>query len=539
MIASKNKSATFKFESLLECIFNTSKNLLAVINLSNWQIEYINQIGTKFLGSKKTDDLIGKKLDFFFSLPISLDERVAINKKIEEQKCYYIEIAIKGHDIKQIIKFDHFSEGKISYAKVEINEEETKAFIDNRKISEQSQFISLLDYAAMAIIIVNKNQELLKVNQFANHLFGYEPGELDNKSLDLLIPKSIRQRHKEHHNKYYKHPENRQMGIGMELNGLRKDGTEFPVEISLGTFSSTDETYVIAFIIDITKRKQNQQSILKLNNELEQKIKERTTELDFTINRLEAQINQTADKEIKLRKALEKEKELSDLKTKFISIASHEFKTPLSTILSSTYLLQQYKTTSEQIKRDVHIQRIIASVNMLTDTLNDFLSLERMEEGKSKPKFILFDINVFIKNILFEIKAIQKKGQRIFHHHFGDNEANLDPSLLKHILMNLLSNAIKFSGEQSSIYINIENTELSLIIQVKDHGIGIPVKEQLNLFDRFFRASNAEEVEGTGLGLHIVEKYVQLMEGNISFKSQPNMGTEFNITFNKDKSLIS
>lgn len=231
-----------------------------------------------------------------------------------------------------------------------------------------------------------------------------------------------------------------------------------------------------------------------------------------------------------LIRALEKERELSELKSRFVSMASHEFRTPLSTILSSAYLLSKYTTTDEQVKREKHLERIISSVNTLTDILNDFLSLGKIEEGKISIRPVEMNICEFINNIVNEIKPVLKPGQTIDYNHAGNEAIFMDKNLLNHIVSNLLSNAIKFSNENSPIEIRTK-VNAGFILSVKDHGIGISAEDQKHLFERFFRGANAMNIQGTGLGLHIVDRYAELMHGKVDCTSELEKGTEFTVTF--------
>lgn len=233
-----------------------------------------------------------------------------------------------------------------------------------------------------------------------------------------------------------------------------------------------------------------------------------------------------------LEKALEKERELSELKSRFISMASHEFRTPLSTVLSSAYLIEKYSRTAEQAKREKHLQHIVSSVNMLTDILNDFLSVGKIEEGKIQLKLSRFHIDELVKSITGELKNILKRQQKIKFHHLGNPEVAMDISLLKHIIINLISNASKFSPEGSIIEIKTKNQQEKLVFSIKDNGIGISKEDQQHLMQRFFRGANASNIQGTGLGLHIVSKYAELMNGVVECKSELEKGTEFKITFN-------
>ncbi|MEO7045073.1 MAG: PAS domain-containing sensor histidine kinase [Ferruginibacter sp.] len=232
-----------------------------------------------------------------------------------------------------------------------------------------------------------------------------------------------------------------------------------------------------------------------------------------------------------LRNALEKEKELSELKSRFVSMASHEFRTPLSTVLSSAYLIDKYTTEADQPKREKHLQRIVSSVSMLTDTLNDFLSVGKIEEGKIPVRLSTFNIKEIIEALASEIKNTLKANQKIQYKHEGNMMVTLDVSLMKHIVMNLVSNASKFSPDLRDVYIKTICKDGCLILSVKDKGIGISKEDQVHLMDRFFRGSNAGNIQGTGLGLHIVAKYAELMQGEVTCKSELEAGTEFIITF--------
>jgi signal transduction histidine kinase len=317
------------------------------------------------------------------------------------------------------------------------------------------------------------------------------------------------------------------MGVGLNLNAIKKDGTEFPVEVSLGNYVANGNKYIIAFISDISIRKKAEDQIVKLNDHLEATVQQRTKELTDTMLELEKSREDLA-------KLLEKEKELSELKSRFVSMASHEFRTPLSTVLSSSYLIEKYVTTEDQHKREKHLQRIVSSVNMLTDILNDFLSVGKIEEGKIQVRLSEFNIEQCIKAIIDEIKHNLKKDQIIKYFHTGIASVVMDASLLKYIIMNLVSNASKFSDEGKPIEITTNtNKKNQLILSIKDMGLGISKDDQKHLMERFFRGANASNIQGTGLGLHIVSKYAELLNGEVKCKSELEKGTTFTITFNK------
>ncbi|WP_152266351.1 sensor histidine kinase [Agriterribacter humi] len=652
-------------------------------------------------------------------------------------------------------------------------------------IESSYHFEAFFEYATMGILVTDDRGRIIAINPFALKEFGYAEEELIEKMVEILIPQRFYNKHVHHREQYAENPQTRPMGLGLDLFGVRKDGSEFPVEVSLGHYTNNGSKYIVAFITNISVRKAAETEIEKLNIELENTVLLRTKDLQEAKRRLEnvlsfqktlldtagAMIIATdengiiklfnpeaacklgynesevvdkktlvlfhakkdierkrkellklfgikvknsfsvlvekasrnihaeeefnyvtkasasfpvsltitalrdikgnitgyvgiaidiserikAEKELKnvqrlflqllhnypdgiisiidknyhfvytggelhkrlhsnieqligkemyprfpeplrkiifamlenvfqdkvfiadfelpypivnhiyimdafplieedgsvkyigviiknisklkkaeegLREALKIERNLGELKSRFVSMASHEFRTPLSTVLSSAYLIEKYTTGEDQPKREKHVQRIVSSVNMLTDILNDFLSLGKIEEGKLQAKFSAFNIEEIIHVTLEEIKNNLKKAQQINYQHEGNPGILLDKSLLKHIVMNLVSNASKFSSDTSTIDIKTINEDEKIILSVKDNGIGISEEDQQHLMERFFRGTNAGNIQGTGLGLHIISKYAEMMNGNIQCKSELDKGAEFVVTFN-------
>lgn len=384
---------------------------------------------------------------------------------------------------------------------------------------------ALFKYATEGILITNSKGKIIRINPSAEKLFGYQPAELINEQIEILVPSRFKEKH--HHNRqtYVDDPHPRPMGKNMDLFGRKKNGVEFPIEISLSNYEVDGETNVIAFIIDITERKQAELKLKSYSSELEKRVEDRTLMLREAI----AELERTQDE---MNAALAKEKELNDLKSRFVSMASHEFRTPLSTILSSVALIAKYNAPELEEKRQKHIVRIKSTVNHLTEILNDLLSLGKLEEGMVQSNPVLFDIITFGDEVVQEMMPVAKASQTIKFKHSGDEKmVFLDNKLLKNILINLLSNAIKFSSEGDSVEIETQIEKNEIIITVKDYGMGISKEDQQHLFERFFRGQNVINIQGTGLGLNIVTKYVELMNGEIDFESKLNKGTTFIIKF--------
>lgn len=381
---------------------------------------------------------------------------------------------------------------------------------------------ALFLYATEGILVVNDKGEIIRANPSIERLFGYEKNELLGKRIEVLVPKRLTDKHINHREKYSGNPHARAMGVDMELCGLKKDGTEIPVEISLSPYTNSDGKFVIAFIVDITIRRQAEEKLKNYSAELENQVKTRTLILEEAIQELEKTKKD-------LNNALKKEKELNELKSRFVSMASHEFRTPLTTMMSSLSLVTKYGEQNDKDNQVKHVSKIKTSINNLTDILNDFLSVSKLEEGKVENMQEEMNIKTFISEVIAEMQSMATNGQKIHQSHIGNEIVSIDKKLLKNVLFNLISNAIKFSPENGIVEVGITVLNSSIKLTVKDNGIGISKEDQKHLFERFFRGHNATHIQGTGLGLNIVAKYVELMNGSMDFESIENEGTTFTI----------
>ncbi len=395
------------------------------------------------------------------------------------------------------------------------------------------------------IIIVDEVGRIVIANPVSEQIFGYEADGLTGVNLEELLPARYRSRHVNFREGFNRNPEPRRMGFGRDLKALRKDGSEFPVEISLSFTRVKGQLLVMAFISDISQRKKaeealkrSEEQLLVYAAELERKVEARTHALNDTISRLEKEVRERKKAEEEVRKAFEREREVNDLKSKFVSIASHEFRTPLSAVLSSASLINQYKEKGELEKVTKHVARIKSSVNHLTAILNDFLSLGKLEEGKIEVNNEIIRVNEFLNEVREELLETLRADQEIIIKETpGALEIKSDVRILRNILFNLISNASKYSSPGKIIYVEARLEKDQVAFDIRDEGIGIPEQDFKHMFDRFFRASNAGDTQGTGLGLNIVKRYVELLHGSVTFSSVYGEGSTFTVRLPINNSL--
>lgn len=388
-------------------------------------------------------------------------------------------------------------------------------------MESQEGLDALFKHATEGIIVTDDRGVIVRANPSTENLFGYAPGELIGQRIELMIPQRYAEKHVHHRQTYNEQPHARKMGLGLDLNARRKDNSEFPVEISLSPYKNGEDNFVIAFIVDITLRKQAEERMKNYSEELEKQVKGRTLVLEEAIFELEK-----TKKELRI--ALEKEREVNEMKSRFVSMASHEFRTPLTTMMSSLSLVTKYAERNDPDNHSRHVQKIKKSINNLTDILNDFLSVSKLEEGKVEVSPETLNVAEFIGDVMHEMQGMSSD-HRLLYEHSGNELATFDPKLMKNILLNLISNAIKFSAADGEITLRSEASGAGLSISVSDKGIGIPAEDREHLFERFFRGHNATNIQGTGLGLNIVARYLDLMEGTIGIDSEQNKGTTVTI----------
>ncbi len=405
------------------------------------------------------------------------------------------------------------------------------------KVDNEAFYKICFDSLIEGLCIANDAGEIVMNNSACEEIFGYESGELIGQSIDILIPEPHRNVHHYHFDTYFEHPRKFKKGKGREFLGQHKNGEILDLEIGLNFFEYEGKRYAKALISEIGTRKKKVTEIKESNRRLESEVDRRTELLTKAVSELERAnflLKEEVDERIRAEKnakrAFEKEKELSQMQAKFLSMVSHEFKTPLSGILTSASLVDKYSQKSPNERISNHVATIKNLVLQLNDILDDFLFLENSESGKYQFTGSRFKICDLIRKIVSDAGALMKPGQKFeIIPCLNASPILQDRKVVDIILRNIIYNAIKYSPANSTIQIKIRIND-NLRIEIRDEGIGIPEEAREHIFDRFYRAKNVLHIQGTGIGLNIVRRHLLQMKGSIEISSKENEGTTVFVT---------
>ena len=383
----------------------------------------------------------------------------------------------------------------------------------------ERRFQELLEAAPDAIMQVDETGRIVLVNRVVEKMFGYTREELLGKQVEMLIPEELREAHVARRHEYRQHPATRPMGAGQSLSGVRKNGSRFPVEISLSPSQSEEGFLVTAIVRDISSRKQAEERLRQLQESY-------IIELTST------------NRELELRN---REIERADrLKSEFLASMSHELRTPLHTVIGFSELLAEELEGPLNEKQKRFVNHIHHDAIHLLELINDILDLSKIEAGRLELRTEPFDLGAVVEESLTSFRALARAKSISIETDLLPNVAlEADRLRFKQIVVNLLSNAVKFTPEGGRVRIAARLQDSSVIVSIADTGIGIPKEAHAAVFDEFYQIGETTKGvrEGTGLGLAITKRLVEQHGGRIELESEPGKGScfTFSVPLRRDK----
>ncbi|WP_345115266.1 PAS domain-containing sensor histidine kinase [Hymenobacter algoricola] len=524
---------SFSSGALTALLYTQAKEFFGIYDPALGWFTQVNPAGVRLLGYPSEEVFLADPDHSLRSPPWTGAQWDALCEQARRDGHRAVEAEIRRHTgeaLSAYLELTYFRDGERPFFLIHITEQSRLQQAERELAHSVRRFEAVFTNATIGIIVCNQAGDIVSANGLAGQQFGYPPAELLGQRIEVLVPNAAGRHHQQLRESFNAHPQVRGMGQHRVLRGLRQDGTDFPVEVSLSYFHLDEELYVVAYVLDVTAKHDaaqelvaQHQRVARLNADLEQKVADRTHALMITLEQLEKRGQELAQ-------ALAAEQELGEMKSRFVSMASHEFRTPLTGVLTSAELIADYAQGPQKEKQLRHVARIRSSVKHLNDILEEFLSVGRIEEGRVEATPATLEMEKLLGETVADVQGLLKTGQRIECEGECAGLIRLDASLLRKILVNLLSNAIKYSGENTVVHVHAACQDRQLTLRVEDQGVGISQEDQQHLFERFFRARNVSTVPGTGLGLYIIAKYLELMGGTIALHSELNLGTTVTIT---------
>ena len=406
----------------------------------------------------------------------------------------------------------------------------------NKKLKESGAFLQrVIDSMPFGIMIIDKTKKIRQANNAALNLMGYKSFDEINCIIchKTVCPAEVG-----------KCPI---IDFGQKVDSserilLTKDNVDIPILKSVIEISMEDEPVLLETFMDLREIKAAEEQIRKLNEDLEKIVDERTIQLKVAMENLKIENEErkkTQEQLIiakeKISDSLEKEKQLNDLKSRFISMISHEYRTPLTVVMTSTYILEKYFEEGNTEKFNKQIERVKQSIDLMTDLLENILIIDRSEKLKDV-QFLKININSLVKSSINRTEDIDNNKHRIVYEFPPyDLFVESDTRILEVVVNNIINNAVKFSPNGKKVSVLIQEVDNNALIKISDEGIGIPEEDKHLIWETFHRGRNVGAITGTGLGLSIVKDYIERINGTVSFTSELHIGSEFIITLPKNK----
>ncbi|MGE5679734.1 MAG: PAS domain S-box protein [Bacillota bacterium] len=472
-------------------LFENNRSVMLLINCDTGYIEDVNSAALDFYGYNR-EECLKLHISEINTSPkeVIMDKlRIAF---LRENNHFQFRHRLKNGEIRDVEVYSGpvcKGNKKLLYSIVHDISERIKA--ENALKVSENRYKALAHSATDAIISADQTGRIISWNKSAEKIFGYSEEEILGRPVIVLMPEELHKMHYMRFRDLSSGDTSKLIGHTLELQAIRKDGSMFPIELSLASWKTGEGNFFSAIIRDITRRKRSEEEI---------------------------------------RKSLEREKELNELKSRFVSMVSHEYRTPLTSILSSTELLELFGHKWSEEKKQEHLSKIKRSVNYMTEMLGDVLLINRAEAGKLEYNPEEIDLVSLCRELVRDIQASTgAKCNLTFISNESSYYALMDKKLLRYIFNNLLLNAVNYSPASSEIIFGLDTDGLNAEFRISDKGIGIPEDDHARLFEPFYRGKNISNVPGTGLGLSIVKRCVDMHKGQISFKSIQSRGTTFTV----------
>lgn len=534
-LLAKQKEINLAYEEFKTTLYSIGDGVITTDTKA--QVKHMNSVAEKLTGWKESEAL-GRPIQEVFQI-INEESRNTVENPVEKVLREGIVVGLANHtllvskDGKETPIADSGAPIKQKDGVIEgvvlVFRDQTEEYKVQQQVEEsEKKFRMIFDSSPDAISISKLSTgELVELNEGFCHISGYSYNEAIGKSsleLGLFINPSDREL-------LVKKITNENKVDNLEVVFKRKNGSHLICYMSVRILERNSEKYLLAVNRDVTEMIINAKEIERYKNHLEVIIDERTQQLNEANKKLTEEIKKEKEVETQLEANLAKEKELSQLKSRFISTTSHEFRTPLTTVLSSAELIQRNLGKKNDEKILNYTNRIKNSVSYLTKLMDDIITLNKADSGNLKNEPFKINLKELCEEALETAQLFSTNSHTANLLFLSTHEEFiLDGKLMRFIISNLLVNAFKYSPNGGKVTLEVNSNENELEIKISDEGIGIPEEEKNHLFEPFFRSSNSVDIQGTGLGLSIVKKSVELQNGTIYFESEINKGTLFTIT---------
>ena len=478
---------------------------------SNGQVESWNLAAERILGWSESEVMSG-------SLPIELplavtSGEVELDRRRKDGSLIALQVRTipwrdsSGNEVGSLVILTDVTARRSAEAAVQdLAEQEIRARSRER---EHMRFRELLEAAPDAIIEVDREGRIVLLNKATEQLFGYQREELLGQPVEVLIPENVRAGHSKHRNEYWERPTTRPMGTGLKLEGQRKNGSRFPVEISLSPVQFEEGFRVSAIIRDVSERRRAEEQL-------------RTIQETYT--------EELAAKNRELQARNEEVERANHLKSEFLSGMSHELRTPLHTIIGFTELLEEEIQGPLNDKQRRYMRHIHQDSQHLLALINDVLDLSKIESGQIELQREIFPVSDALEEAVASIRPRgEAKSIQIEIIVPDPMHVYADRLRFKQILYNLLSNAVKFTPQGGRVSVQVNRKKEFVEVSVLDTGVGIPASAHHSVFDKFYQVGQRQAggIEGTGLGLAITRHLVEEHGGSIQLESEPGQGSRF------------